>query len=135
MATDVTIGGDGELFADEDKTLKLELLTKELDGVYDSNSVPINMTGWAVVFDVRKKDNSPTTLLLKTASIIGTYNSSRSTNTQRAQVILTDDEMHQFKGSNLETPTTYRYSWKRTDSDNETVLARGDWTPEKATAD
>lgn len=128
MATDVTIGGSGELFADEDKQLVLEVL--------DSAGVPVNIAGWTIILDVRLKDNSPgAALLSKTAAVSGTYDAVRVTNTQRATVTLTDDETHQFVGSNLPTGAkTYRHSWKRTDSGAETVLCRGDWAPEKATA-
>ena len=134
MATDVTIGGDGELFADEDKVLELELL--DADPEIEPAAAPVNMIGWAITFDVRAKDNSPDpALLTKTASSVGTFNSVRASNTQRARVTVTDDDMHQFKGSNLpENAKTYRHSWKRVDAGAETVLSRGDFAPEKATA-
>lgn len=137
MATDVTIGGDGELFADEDKTFRLEVVTVDEDDPTDETLwVPANIAGWAIVFDVRSKDNSvDPALLSKVATVSGTYDAVRATNTQRAVVTVTDDEMHQFKGSNLPTnPKTYRHSWKRTTASNETVLCRGDFSPEKATA-
>ena len=128
MATDATVGGSGELFADEDKVFRLEVL--------DSADLPVNIAGWMLVFDVRSKDNSPDpALLTKVPTISGVFNAVRATNTQRATTTVTDDDMHQFKGSNLPSGAkTYRYSWKRTDSGSETVLARGDFSPEKATA-
>ena len=131
MATDVTIGGEGEgtLFADEDKVFLLEVL--------DVNEVPVNIAGWPIVFDVRRKDNSADPALLSiAATITGTYSATRASNTQRAQVVVTDDDMHPFKGSNLPDgrEKTYRHSWKRTTSGSETVLCRGDFAPEKATA-
>lgn len=128
MATDVTIGGDGELFADEDKTFRLELL--------DEDGNPVDATGKTFVFDVRAKDNSPDPALLsKTPTITGTFNADRDLNTQRVVVTVTDDEMHQFKGSNLPTGAkTYRHSWKVTNAGGETVVCRGDFSPEKATA-
>lgn len=121
MATDVTIGGDGVLFVGEDKTLRLELL--------DSDSIPVNMSGWVMLFDVRLKDNSPEPAILsKTPTLTGTYDAVRATNTQRAVVTLTDDDL------NLVAARTYRHSWKRMTSGSETVLCRGDFAPEKATA-
>lgn len=138
MATDVTIGGEGELFADEDKTFRLEVVRADpSDPTNETLWVPEDVTGKSIVFDVRAKDDSPDPALLsKTASITGVFSStSRLLNTQRAVVVVTDDEMHQFKGSNLPTnPKTYRHSWKITNSGNETVLSRGDFSPEKATA-
>lgn len=111
MATDVTIGGNGTLFVGEDKTLRLSL-------------PGVNMAGWVVLFDVRKADNSrDPAIFSKTASIVGTFGVD-----QFAVVVLTDDEMNTVKARN------YRHSWKRMTADNETVLCRGNFAPEKATA-
>lgn len=128
MATDVVIGGTGELFADEDKTFRLEVI--------DKDSLPVNIAGWDIIFDVRAMDNSADPALLsKSGAVTGTYNALRASNTQRAIATVTDDEMHQFKGSNLPSGSkTYRHSWKRRTAGNETVLSRGDFAPEKATA-
>ena len=121
MATTVTIGGNGALFVGEDKTLRLELL--------DAASIPVDMTGWVLVFDVRVKDTSvDPPILTKIPTVTGVYNIIRATNTQRAVVVLTDTEMNLFKAK------TYRYSWKRMDDGSETVLVRGPFAPEKATA-
>jgi hypothetical protein len=113
MATNVTIGGagSGNLFVGEDKTFRLSL-------------PGVNMAGWTVLFDVRKADNSPEPAIFsKTAIITGTFGVD-----QFAVVVLTDDEM------NTVTARNYRHSWKRMNNDNETVLSRGYFTPEKATA-
>jgi hypothetical protein len=121
MATTATIGGNGTLFVGEDKLLRLELL--------DASGVPVDMTGWTILFDVRLKDTSADPAILsKTPTISGVYTGIRSTNAQRAEVTLSDDDMNLFKAK------TYRYSWKRMDANNEVVLARGDFAPEKATA-
>jgi hypothetical protein len=121
MATDVAIGGNGTLFIGEDKILRLELL--------DAASLPVDMTGWSIVFDVRSKDTSvDPALLSKTPTITGVYNAARATNTQRAEVTLSDDDMNLFKAK------IHRYSWKRLTANNETVLVRGNFAPEKATA-
>jgi len=123
MATTVTIGGNGTLFVGEDKTFRLEL--------YDAAdpTVAVDMTGMVLVFDVRLKDNSADPAILsKTPTLIGVFNAIRATNTQRAQVVVTDTEMNLFKAK------TYRHSWKRMDDGVETVFSRGDFTPEKATA-
>lgn len=123
MATTVTIGGNGTLFVGEDKTIKLELL--------DAADIPVDMSGWTLLFDVRLKDTSPDPAILsKTPTITGTYNVVRASNTQRAVVALTDTEMNLFK---QKTPP-YRHSWKRMDDGSETVLSRGNFAPEKATA-
>jgi len=121
MALDAPIGGDGVLFVGEDKTFRLELI--------DLNLVPINMTGWVLRFDVRKLDASPSPPILSfTPTITGTYSATRSANTQRAIVVVTDEDMNKFKAG------TYRHSWKRMDDGSETVLAWGNFITQKATA-
>lgn len=130
MATTVTIGGSGTLFVGEDKVFRFEVLQRRTDGLpHDATSVPEDMTGWALLFDVRKKDTSPDPAILsKTPTITGVYNVLRATNTQRAVTALTDTEMNLFRAK------TYRYSVKRMDDGSETVLVRGNFAPEKATA-
>ena len=121
MATNVDIGGSGTLFVGEDKTFVLEVL--------DTAGVPVNITAWTILFDVRLKDNSAAPAIFsKTATLTGVYNSVRATNTQRANVSLTDDEL------NTVTAKTYRQSWKRMDAGVETVLLYGAFAPQKATA-
>jgi hypothetical protein len=130
MATTETIGGDGKLFVGDDMVFELELLVPRTDGLpHDATSIVENMTGWVLLFDVRKKDTSPDPAILsKTPTITGVFNAVRSVNTQRAVVVVTDTEMNLFKQQ------TYRYSWKRMDDGSERVLCRGDFAPEKATA-
>jgi hypothetical protein len=121
MATTVTIGGNGLLFVGEDKILPLELI--------DVDGNPVDMTGWLQLFDVRLKDNSPDpAILAKVPTLVGVYNAVRATNTQRGLVTFTDTDLNLFKEK------TYRFSWKRMDDGSETVLSRGDFKPEKATA-
>lgn len=128
MATEVTIGGGGTLFVGEDKTIRLEVL--------DANGLPVDMAGWAIIFDVRATDTAADPpLLSKVAVPTGLYAPTRAANLQRAVVTLTDDDLNLFKGSNIPVGAkTYRHSWKRTTADSETVLARGPFAPEKATA-
>jgi hypothetical protein len=121
MATTVQIGGSGTLFVGEDKTFTLETL--------NASEVPVDMLGWTVLFDVRKSDKAPDPAIFsKSATIVGVFNVVRATNTQRAQITLSDTEMNTVSGR------TYRYSWKRMDDGVETVLARGPFVVEKATA-
>jgi hypothetical protein len=137
MALLSTIGGNGTLFIGEDKTLYLELLQPQFDvnGALLSpgpTSVPVDMTGFAIVFDVRVLDTSTDPpIFLISAGLTGAYNAVRSVNTQRMQVVLTDDLLNTINA----TPKGYRYSWKRTDEALETILAWGPFMPQKATAD
>jgi hypothetical protein len=115
------MGGGGTLFVGEDKTLRIK--------VNDVNNVPVDIAGWVILLDIRAKDTSADpAIFAATASITGVYNVSPSSNTQRAVVQMTDDNLNLFKQK------VYRYSWKRMDAGNETVLMWGDFTPEKATA-
>lgn len=140
MATTMTIGGQGTLFVGEDKIFKLELVVAEFDAdgnvvAPSASSVPKDMTGWAITFDVRKTNNSADPAIFsKSATFEGVFNvTSRAVNTQRAVASLTDTEMNTVKAGNT-SPGSYYYSWKRMDDGSETVLARGPFTPEKATA-
>ena len=121
MAHEQQIGGDSTLFVGEDKTFRLEVL--------DVSDLPVNIAGWTMLFDVRKKDTSAAPAIFsKTPSITGVFNALRASNTQRAIVVLTDTELNMVLGK------TYRHSWKRMDNDVETVLAWGDFVVQKATA-
>lgn len=128
MAADATIGGDGKLFVGEDKTFLLELLAAPVAPATVA-TLPVDMAGWALLFDIRLKDNSAEPAIVsKVPEVIGVFDAVRATNTQRAVAVLTDDEMNLFKEK------TYRHSWKRMTAGQETVLAWGDFTPQKATA-
>lgn len=121
MALEITIGGEGTLFVGEDKMFRLELI--------DANELPVDMTGWTILFDVRKSVTAPDPAIFsKNASLTGAFNAVRALNTQRAIVTLTDTEMNTVKAR------TYQCSWKRMNDGSETVLAYGAFAPEKATA-
>jgi hypothetical protein len=116
MAALVTMGGDGSLFVGEDKSCRLE--------VVDTDGVPVDMTGWAVRMFVLSQGN--TVLIDETASITGVYSATRSANTQRAVVTLTDTELSIADG-------THQHSWKRTDDGSETILAYGPFILQRTT--
>lgn len=120
-AATINIGGGGKLFVGTDAVQPFKLTNEA--------GVPIDMTGMTLVFDVRAKDTSPDPAILsKTPSLTGSYNVDPLLNTQQALVTLSDDDMNLFKAK------TYRYSLKRDDSGSETILARGNFIVEKATA-
>lgn len=121
MARIVNYGGDETLFIGEDKILDLEVL--------DRSNVPVNVAGMVFRFVVRLRDNSSDpTLLNEVATVVGVYNGVRSVNTQRLRVLLTAANMNTFEAR------AYRHSWKRMDSGSSTVAARGDFYPQRATA-
>ena len=122
MANKVRVGGAGSLFIGEDKTFVLEVI--------DADSLPVDITGWTVLLDVRVSSSAPTALISKTpAAITGTYNATRALNTQRASWEVSDDEMNAITAAG-----TLQYSMKRTDPGHATVLAYHEFKVEKATA-
>ena len=116
MGARVTIGGSGSLFVGEDKTVRFEVL--------DTDDVPVNIASWTIAMIVHSKLGD--VLLTKSATVSGTHNATRSVNTQRASVTLTDTELQI-------PPGTHLYSCKRTDDGSEAVLAYGDFIVERTT--
>jgi hypothetical protein len=130
MALVADIGVEsGSLFVGEDKTFDLEVLSRPVIPGNEASRVPIDISGWDIVHDVRKKDGSPDPAIFqKHGTIIGVWNAVRATNTQRARYIYTDTELNTVRKH------TYRHSFKRMDDGSETVIAWGDFAPDKATA-
>lgn len=127
MAEETQIGGgdDHDLFTGEDKRLELEVLTPEGSTTPD---IPVDIAGWSIQFVVREKEKAPLALIDKAATIEGVYSATRSANTQRAVVTLTDDDLAvaTFAGGQ------YRHAWKRLTDGAETVLAFGVFHVERA---
>lgn len=125
MAVESTIGGSGSLFVGEDKKLRFGPLFSASDP-----TVGVDMTGWSMVFDVRKKDSSadPAILTRTDFTLAGAFNVLQASNLQYAELTITDDELNLFAAKQ------YRWSWKRMDAGGETVLGWGGFAPQKATA-
>ncbi len=141
MALPITIGGNGTFFIGEDKTLHLQVI--DITGMEGKSNLwptapAVDITGWSIAFDLRLAVTSPDPPILgltavapgtlPLASIIGTYNVVQALNTQRAEIVLNDDQ------TNLVKAQTYQCTWKRMDESSETVLAWGPCMPQKATA-
>lgn len=120
MANEVDIGGTGTLFIDEDKGIRLEVL--------DTDGNPVDTTGWNVDLVISVSDFSATPTLTLHTTLTGTYNATRGVNTQRRLATFSDTDLSLFKA------ITYRHSWKRMDSLSKTVLAYGNFSPQKASA-
>ena len=120
MAANVTIGGARDLYIGEDKRLEFEILNA---------GSPDNLTGWTVLFDVRPSVQSPTALVSKPATIEGAYDPTRSINTQRAVVNLTDEDL---SATNFTAGNIYQHSLKRTNEGAELILAYGRFMLERA---
>lgn len=132
MASEVTIGGTetDRIFIDTDFTRDFHV--KDLD-TDPTGATAKDITGWTIILDIRKKDSATTALYSQTLTIIGTFNSVASSNTQRARWIGVDTEIttaiFKTKGG------TFRYSVKRNDSGAETILQWGDIVIDRATLD
>ena len=120
-----------DLFVGDDIALEFEVFGDDLvvddEGEYVSGT-PVDITGWALAFAVRRSDTSSGSPVLSKATgsgitIVGTYDAVHEDNTQRARVAIADTDT--FDGDVLVTPGTYRYSLKRTDAGAEKTLAYG----------
>lgn len=134
MAAEVQLGGveTDRIFIDTDLTKSFHVKDIDADA---TGATAKDITGWAITFDVRKQDKSTTVLLTKSVgsgiTISGVFNSTASSNLQRAVLVLADTDltMAQFSSDG----GTFRYSLKRTDAGAETILAYGDFVVERAT--
>lgn len=125
MALKVQIGGSdstGRIFVGEDKVLRFEVL--------DSAEAPVDIAGWGISFVVRHVTSETTALVTKTAAITGAFNASRSVNTQRAVITLSDDDLSATK---FTRSGTHVYSLKRVDDASETIINYGNFVIEMAT--
>ncbi len=129
MAYRQDLGGGGTLFVGEDVEINFEILPQGAN-VTDPSVQPIDISGWGLTFVVRATE-SPTSppLLTVPATVVGTYNVVRATNSQRARVTLTDSDL----AAAVFQPGTYKHSLKRTDDGSEKVVSYGDFEVEQAT--
>lgn len=130
MAVELNLGDSAtdRVFLDTDWTKDFKVADIDTDA---TGATAKNITGWAITFDIRRRDSSETVLLTKTASITGTFNSVLATSTQVARVTVADTDMTTtLFGSN---GGLFRYSLKRTDAGGETILAYGNITIKRAT--
>lgn len=138
MAVQQDITAEDHWFAGEDKILEFEPLLDDGKELTDPTKGVEDVTGWSLVFSLKKKDKSPDPALIEkrtggagplaVINIVGVYNISRAANTQRIQVIILDDDTDALKAF------TYRYSVKRLASGADEVLVFGNAVILKATA-
>lgn len=137
---------DDGLFLGTNFDLEFEILSDqpefdEDDPDFESASrVPEDVTGWEFAFYVRFKDTSTGEPLIEKRdgspggiAIEGTYNPTRSANTQRV-IVTIDDQDTDADSVFAQRAKTYRYSLKRMNTDFEKVLVRGKLPLLKATA-
>lgn len=136
MAFEASIGGSGSLMLGEDKTLNIEVINADLaafDPEDETTWVPKDITGFTLTFIVRNQQSATgTALATKSGSVSGTYNASRSVNTQRAVVAIADTDFISESGGLIPPGTTY-YSLNRTDAGAETVLVFGEFIVQETT--
>lgn len=129
MAERVQIGGEHDLYVGEDKDIELEILDGSPD---DLASIPIDVTGRTIWFDVRKPLTSATPIISRQMSIQGVFDADRSLNTQRAVISLTDTETEVLKAY-ADVEAGYFYSVKDLEPGAETIIAEGPFVLERAT--
>lgn len=128
MAIEFNIGIEKKWFLGEDKILSFIVFSS--DGI-----APIDFSAWTIEFVVRKKDKSTDLIIpIKTFAnsglhIVGVFNVDPAVNTQRLIVSSPSDDTTLLKAG-----FPYRYSIKRTDTDNEEILVYGSITFLQATA-
>lgn len=131
MAWTVNIGGKdntlGRVFIGEDKIIDFEMLNGDPD---DTASIPVNITGFAFLFVCRQSIDAVAALISKSLSVTGTYSATRSVNTQRARLSLTDTDL---SSSVFPKAMSAYYSVKRTDDGSETISHEGKFIVEQAT--
>lgn len=133
------------LFLGDNFELEFEILSDqpeldESDPDFESSArVPEDVTGWDLAFYVRLKDTSTGEPLLEKrvgspggVEVTGTYNATRSVNTQRV-VVTVDDADTDADSVFVQKAKTYRYALKRMNTDFEKVLVRGKLPLLKAT--
>ncbi len=109
------IGGDGLIYAGENRILRWRIRDKPLD----QGGVLLDIAGWNTVFTVKRSDYATAYVIQETGTIIGTFNADETLNTQYVEVELDASQM------DIDAPREYRYSLKRTDAGFEDVLRTG----------
>lgn len=128
MSKQFNIGTDKKWFLGEDKILSFTIFGPD-------EVTPIDFSAWTLEFVFRKtdKDTKEPPIMRKTMSaglsITGVFNVDPLVNTQRLIVTFTSDDTTLLKPA-----FGYRYSIKRTDVNNEGILAYGGITFLQATA-
>jgi hypothetical protein len=117
VAREQHIGASEDLFIGEDKTLPFEIYSSDESTIED-------VTGWAMSWVLRKIGESNAVVITKTTgggtiTITGVFDADHTLNTQRVNVLLTDDDTDHLQ------PGTYEHALKRTTAGSETILSYG----------
>lgn len=127
MAMEFNITSKDKWFLGEDKFIELPVFAQ--DGV-----TPLDVTGMAIQFVMRKTDRDKDPAIIQkttaagTITIVGVFNPLPNLNTQKLHIAFVSDDTTNLK------PLTYRYSIKRTDAGNEAIFSFGDLVLLQATA-
>jgi hypothetical protein len=121
MAKRVTLGGDGKLIIGTDTDVEVEVL--------DEDELPVDIGGFTMTFDVRRRAADAGSLFSASASVTGVYNAVRSANTQRALVEMSASDLDY----SIFQPGTYQYSLIRTNAGAKVPIVYGDFEVELIT--
>lgn len=133
MARETNFNKDSNIFIGEDKQIQFAVYDD------DNDEVPLDVSTFTMAWVLRKADVSADPAVLEKTSgagisVTGTFDADPTTNTQRVVVALDDTDTADDDGTVLIRPAKYRYSLKRTDAGNETILAFGNFVLREATA-
>jgi len=125
MAIEFNITAADKFFMGEDKIIDFAVFGND-------NITPIDISGVAIEWKVRKTDKATDPALITKAignglTIIGTFNPNPLTNTQRVRLIFVPADTSVLK------PLIYRHSLKRMDAGNAGILSYGNFTLLQAT--
>jgi hypothetical protein len=126
VAVEFNIDASKDWFLGEDKFLNFQIFGR--DGI-----APVDVTGWSLIWVLRKSDNAPDPAILSKATpddiqIIGDFASDAASSTQRIRIFFANEDIAALKA------ITYRYSLKRVDDGLAGVLSFGNCTFRQVTA-
>lgn len=136
MSVTQNIGADKKWFIGEDKILEFEPLMDDGKAIDDATKGVEDVSTWALAFWLSKKVTDETPIFEKRVgtgiSVVGIYNASRASNTQRIRVVIedTDTESATF----VLKAGTYPYAVKRILAGGDAILVDGTAVLQKAAA-
>jgi len=138
MALERNFTKDDRIFIGEDKVLYFSVYDQTgltdaelLAQIAAGTATPLDVAGYELVWILRAKDNTADPALIEKESfagisVVGVFNASQALNTQKVAVLLEDtDTWDEASPAVAFTKGKKRYSLKRIDAGQETVLAFG----------
>lgn len=134
MAYNRDITADDQMFYDTDRVLRYQVFqgSPTLEEVLANTAIPDDVTGWSLVWVLRRSAKATAILIEKSTAgggitITGVYDADPLANTQRVLVAIDDTDTYGPVVDPVEIvkPGVYEYALKRLDPGSETILAWG----------